>query len=346
MNIMKRAIFFMILLCVCVVANAKSLDKEFRELIEQYDVADRVKSLPKGGAPADFWKTMVLSNEQFIDYEFKFKRTMGVAKYALDQVAVSQKFHARFCPIISRNQAVRQYCDSLLVVMGLRDYTDCKFDLYIYDSNEINAFCALTEEGFAILLPMGLAFNEYFDDEMIAGVVAHEFVHGVLRHTARQFFREKKKERHVKAKAEIASALNEIGEAADAYNTHYNNDLARIIGEELQRNRIEQTTAQIYEEAAEEIDKYQFDFSKELEFEADLIAYRFMDYVFSGESYIDALRAVSAQNKGSNSEDGDHPSAQKRIEFLKYAKAHPEIGNTINKTLWGKNRLKEANENE
>lgn len=54
MNIMKRAIFFMILLCVCVVANAKSLDKEFRELIEQYDVADRVKSLPKGGAPADF----------------------------------------------------------------------------------------------------------------------------------------------------------------------------------------------------------------------------------------------------------------------------------------------------
>lgn len=169
MNIMKRAIFFMILLCVCVVANAKSLDKEFRELIEQYDVADRVKSLPKGGAPADFWKTMVLSNEQFIDYEFKFKRNMGVAKYALDQVAVSQKFHARFCPIISRNQAVRQYCDSLLSVMGLRDYTDCKFDLYIYDSNEINAFCALTEEGFAILLPMGLAFNEYFDDEMIAG---------------------------------------------------------------------------------------------------------------------------------------------------------------------------------
>lgn len=343
---MKRAILFIIILCICAIANAKSLDKEFRELIEQYDVSDRVKNLPKGEAPVDFWKMMVLSNEQFIDYEFKFKRNTGVAKYALEQVALSQKFHARFCPIISRNQAVQQYCDSLLSVMGLKDYTDCKFDLYIYDSNDINAFCALTEEGFAILLPMGLAFNEYFDDKMIAGVVAHEFVHGVLRHNARQFFKEKKKEQRVRAKAEIASVFNAIGEAADAYNTHYNNDLSRIIGEELRQNRIERTTAQIYEEAAQEIDKYHFDFSKELEFEADLIAYRFMDYVFSGDSYIDALRAVSAQNKGSNSEDLDHPSAQKRIEFLKYVKAHPEIGNTINKTLWAKNRMREASENE
>ena len=292
---------------------------------------------------------MLQSNEQFIDLEFKFKRNIGLAKAALEQEALIPKFYPQYDPYVIQTKEIEQYCDSILVEMGIKNFPCCEFNLYVYKSCEVNAYCTPTEKGFAILLPLGIVFNNYFDDKMIMGLIAHEFVHGVLRHIARQFFQEKKKERQTKTMAGIAISLNGIGEGVDSYNAYmtgqYKSQLAYILDEIIRDTRTETKNKEIIEKGNKEILKYHFQYSKELEFEADLIAYRFMDYISSGENYINALRAVGQLRPETNNENGEHPSTQKRIEFLRYAKLHPEIGNTLNQVLYRSNRLKEASEN-
>ena len=85
--------------------------------------------------------------------------------------------------------------------------------------------------------------------------------------------------------------------------------------------------------------KYSLKYSREQEIEADLFAYRFLENLGCAEEFINGLRILGTQYNTLYSEFSDHPTINKRINFLKFVQAHPELGNKENAKL-KKKRLK------
>lgn len=80
--------------------------------------------------------------------------------------------------------------------------------------------------------------------------------------------------------------------------------------------------------------------------EADLIAYRFMEYLGASDEYIDALSMLGTEQDKIYNDYSDHPKTSDRISFLKYVQTHPELGNKENDKLRKKIALKMAQENQ
>ena len=70
--------------------------------------------------------------------------------------------------------------------------------------------------------------------------------------------------------------------------------------------------------------KFFFKYLPELEYEADLLAYRFMEYMGKGADYINGLKILGSSYDALYGKDTDQPTIQERINFLEYATAHPE----------------------
>ena len=72
-------------------------------------------------------------------------------------------------------------------------------------------------------------------------------------------------------------------------------------------------------------------YSHEQIYEADLIAYRFLENMGSGEDFINGLRILGSNYDSLYEENRyDRPSTSERIDFLKYVQSNPQIGNKIN----------------
>lgn len=230
------------------------------------------------------------------------------------------KFYTQYDPSII--EEAQPYCDSLLVRMGVPQLKDSSYSLHIVHSNEVNAFCALTEDGFAICLTTALLQRKGINDYIIMGYVAHEFAHGALLHHLRHKFADAQKERREKIGVGLAVAMTG---AADGINS-FNYGMAGMHYYPL-------TTPEFIDKiiniAEMETIKYTLCYAREQEFEADLIAYRFMECLGLGEEFINGLRILGATYDylhGYDPQESDHPTISNRIAFLKFVKANPQLG--------------------
>lgn len=65
--------------------------------------------------------------------------------------------------------------------------------------------------------------------------------------------------------------------------------------------------------------KYRYKYSREQEVEADIIAYRFLEYMgLGGENYINALRAIGYENDAYYDDTSSHPTTEFRVKLLEY----------------------------
>lgn len=71
-------------------------------------------------------------------------------------------------------------------------------------------------------------------------------------------------------------------------------------------------------------------YSREQEYEADLIAFRFMQFLGCEDEYIEGLRILGNSYDMQYDSFEDHLSIPARISFLKYVQQHPELGNKSN----------------
>lgn len=158
------------------------------------------------------------------------------------------------------------------------------------------------------------------------GYVAHEFVHGALQHHLRGLYAGAKQRRKNELAANIAAGLNAFAEGFNAgingqpyYDTTVHNYLMeKIIEEEVRTSTL----------------KYIFDYTVEQEYEADLIAYSFLENLLgSGEDYIDGLRIIGSVYNHLSHDNTDMLPTSSRINFLKYVSQNPDLGNKINAKL-------------
>lgn len=327
---MKNLRIFVICFFVSISCFANN-DKTFKKYIEKYDVADEAKVVLKN-APCQFLQAALENNEQVFKFEQDMQKNRGAEKEALRKVLEIPRFYPEYdASIIESMQGV---CDTILMELGLSDIgVDCSLHI-VYDE-QVNAFCALKEKGFAICLTTALLDQKGVNYNIIIGYIAHEFAHGALLHHIRGLYAEAKERRKNELLGGIAVGLNAVAAGLNAYTagmtgTSYDNTSYLDAIENID-NKIKISTL-----------KYSFKYSREQEIEADLFAYRFLENLGCAEEFINGLRILGSQYDSLYSEYSDHPTISQRINFLKFVQDHPELGNKQNAKLKKKRLKKQA----
>ena len=211
---MKKYIIFFLLLFSSFASFAANVEKQYKKIIENFDVADEAKAIDSI-SPTAFWYAVLDNNELLAKFVKVIQKNKGAEKEALQKTAQLPKFYPQYDESIVED--MQGFCDTLLINMGIRDL-NLKCSLHLVYSDEPNAFTALTEDGFAMCLTTGLFTKRGVTYETLMGYVAHEFTHGALFHHIRGFYAEAKERRKNELLGGIAAGLNGLAAGMEAYN--------------------------------------------------------------------------------------------------------------------------------
>ena len=302
-------------------------EKTFRKLVEKYDVPDETKTVPADDA-FSFWTTTLEYNELLRKFNKDITKNRGAEKEAAAKTRELPRFYPQYDETIV--ESMQGFCDSLLQDMGIRDLNlNCR--LYVVDSPDVNTFTTLTEDGFAMCLTTGLLSKKGITREIIMGYVAGEFAHGALSHFERGFYETARAERRNKLLGVLAVGMNI---ASDAVAATWETGTDDALYQAYLDDKISRRQKEIDEAIKYDTLEFAQNYSSEQVFEADLIAYRFLENMGAEESVINGLRILGASNDALYKErDPQRPSIISRIDFLKFVQNNPDLGNKINVKL-------------
>lgn len=319
---MKKIIVTIIFIFSIILVNAANVEKQYKKLIESFDIANEAKALDSIN-PTSFWNKMIDNNELCIKFLKDIQKNKGAEKEAIEKTTQVPRFYPQYDETIV--EYMQGFCDTLLMNMGIEDL-QINCSLHLINSDEINAYTVLTEEGFAMCITTGLFTKKGVTYEILMGYVAHEFVHGALFHHIRVFYAQAKERRKNELIGGLAIGLNGLAAGLEAYNS-------AAYGIPPSGTDYDAVVAGIAEDIKISTIKYKFKYTREQEYEADLIAYRFLEHLGKGESFINGLRILGTSYDALYNEFSDHTTIRSRIDFLKYVQQHPELGNKKNAKL-------------
>ncbi|MBD5216515.1 MAG: M48 family metalloprotease [Bacteroidales bacterium] len=314
-----------------IAAFAGSLEKDYQKIASKFDVPIEVRNL-SDVSNQDYWNAFLNKNEAYIKHITDMGKDKSLEKQAKQVLLETPKFYPQYSAFVDRS--MQNFCDSLLTELGApADGPKCSIHV-IYDEN-VDANAVLTEDGFAICLYSGLFTQPGLTRDMLLGIVAHQYAHGALLHSERDIYARIRRENGTLlgniATYTLGFAL--IALAAPDYSNENISFAAESYYEHENAERIEREIAK--KEAI-----YAYNYSVNQEYEADLAAFRFMQFLGKEDAYIEALKFLGADTDlfyANN--DAPRPTVASRIAFLKYMEEHPEIRNTENDKL-RKKRMK------
>lgn len=320
--------YIIIILChICILSTfAQNFDKEYTKLISKLDIADTTRSLVSKD-PSDFWKSAINNNESLLKFLIDIHKNKGAEQEALKKTATLPHFYPKYDSWII--DSLQGLCDTLLIDMGIADL-NLKCSLHIVEAPEANGFTALTEDGFAMCLTSGLLAKKGINRNIIMGYIAYEFAHGALFHHIRTEYTKAKQKRKENIEKGIATGITAVAAATESINAiafgtpTSNTDYYSII-KDINNNTNYSTLS------------YLFNYSREQVHEADLLAFRFLENLGYEDEYLDCLRILGSEydhlhdNYNPDNEFHTYPSISTRINFLKFVKENPRLGNQVNK---------------
>ncbi len=307
---MKKVLILLVLsFCIPCASWAKSSpEKEYEKLIKKYDIDSLAKT---ANTIEEFWEYSRNRNERFakffIDSQKKKKATVK-ANQELSLAFSQARPYIKNLPYVTSGSTdtLQAYLLDDLGVLSLFPATS----IYIVDEDEeFNAFS----------LPDGRIFIEtgiLLEDEMtyygLLGICAHEFAHFLFQHVLVNNYETIKAQ---KKNAIIAGVVAAVETGASIYgmmNGVRDDNLGESIITQLESPNIE-------------AEKFRFKYSREQEIEADIVAFRFLDFIgVGGEYYIKTLELLDKLTIEYYGET-DHPSTKFRIGLLEYMREHPQI---------------------
>lgn len=324
-----RVIMVLGMLVVAFASYAGDMDKTYRKMIEKYDVADEAKMV-EAYAPGEFWYTALKNNELLRKFKKEMKKSKGAEKEATAKIMELPRLYPLYDESIVEN--MQGFCDSLLMDMGIAD-AGVNCSLHIIDSNTPNYFSALTEDGFAICLTSGLVNKKGINHDILKGYVANEFAHGALMHSQRGLYADAKQRRKDNLINGIVggAVLAAVCLVPDAYSSDCC-DHCYVDGTSSESN------AEKNKDYKKEINSSSIEFAQKYThaqvYEADLVAYRFLENVGSGEEFINGLKILGSNYDAFYEENRcDRPSISERIAFLNYVQSNPQLGNKVNNKI-------------
>lgn len=282
------------------------------DYIQKLDIPKELFSIPRKDV-SSFWSKRHLYDKK-IDKVFSAKSK--AAKNALIEYSNDLNCLKSKVPIDTLlDKKYEGLLDKLNSVFDFKGISP-KLSIHIKDDNSFNAGTYPTG---LILINTGLI--EKLDTMEIVAVLAHEMQHFVGLHTLNHIYAVNKNIRDNKMLAELGTG---IVAGALAY-TNINN--APYINQpqsqsEQYVNSVVLASCAFNQAAYLATGDFVMSYSREQEIEADIAAYRFMQFI--GEDpqiWVNVLKKIGEEEKEngtSKKNDGDHPSAKYRIEVLKY----------------------------
>lgn len=300
---------------------AKSSDKEYIKLIEEHDIPSLARNLSKDKYTNDFWDAVLEDNPIILKLYKDISKGKGAEKEALQSIGRMKMVDPSL--LVDVLDEFRGYCDTLALDMGIPT-SICEINV-IYD-NSVNAFAALTKDGFGIYLNTGLLEALDYDYYRIMGVATHEFAHGAFMHHLRTEYEVAKKRRRDNVAVGVAAGLSAVAAAADAYTS-------AVFGQEANLDSYIEDLERFKSKIEASSFKFRYKYNRFEEIEADLIAFRFLEWLDLENKYLEALQILNNDESYFwYDEESDHPSTAYRIEFLEFVRDHPEFCSKFEKS--------------
>lgn len=284
---------------------AEDMNKNHIKVLYNHDVADFFADGFKP-SPEMYWQTIQKNNVRFNEaFNAAQNNKLKDVKKAFSKIAYYCKIHSETYHTLVDKQFI---ADSLLCCLGVSSLLK-DANIRFVDDSQINA---LTSPLGDIMIFRGLAERLNWNFELLLGVAAHEMTHYILQHSFCELYERSKKEKRSKLLADLAGAVAiSAGAAADIYaasngvNTNASSTEAGI--------RIWDSSRKA---ASEYLENFMSKYSKELEYEADIIAYRFLQFCgYSPSSYIEILKLIKSDYEEFSNND-THPLTKDRISLL------------------------------
>ena len=301
---MKRLIIFATVVILTMSASAQS--SKAKKYIKKYDVINIVKDLPKGNAEK-FWDAVHNQNKRVQELGKTIEEgNMTALQTAEDLIELC---------------AITQHYD--VTVEGFSDLTErIAKDLGIEDNHRKCPIRIINDNTYnASMDPMGqMRINvrtiRALSYEELMAVCAHEIAHLACMHTFEEAMKTERKQKRNRFWAELETGLL-VGAAAASAGYGIAN------GVEMQSaNTILSNAGYFlevsYADADESTVRFSYRYSRDQEIEADIIAYRFMEYMGYGvRHWISAMRKMKEVDKRTVlSKYADHPLPALRLEIL------------------------------
>ena len=302
---MKRLILLFISFTSLIISSAQPSD--IKKIINKYDIIRYTENIPRKD-PAMFWKSIEDNNKRSQKLkkavEKREKTMMEVCEGLLQAVNYMQKYD----PVIPG-------FDSLTYILandlGITEVAR-RYPIRIIADNTFNASMDPIGQ-----MRVNSGMLPHLSYQELVAVCAHEAAHYYCDHVIDRAYRNEKKRKRNRMWADIGASLT-VGAfaAAGSYSAGqgYNSGLNPVIensGIFFQAFKNEADQASI---------RYYFRYSREEELEADIIAYRFMEFMGYGTyNWISAMRKMQnilGDYNVKEDKHDDHPTTAFRIQLL------------------------------
>ena len=327
---MKKVIFAVTMLGVSGIGFAGDMAKEYQKLIGKCDVVKEARWVDFG-SPAEYWAVSLGDNRELARFNRDIQKNKGAEKEALEAELKLPHFYPEHNEYVVTG--LQNYCDSLVADMGL-DKLGVNFTFNIVSAAQPNVFSAPTEDGFAVCVTEGLYCNPYMTDDIMKGYVAHEFAHGALRHELRYLYSEAKKKRSDRVLGAVVLGVTTAAVGTLEYVLDDNTPVVYTIplfedtpSAAAGSENVERASKKVLEDLNSNLKNntllYSFNFTPEQIYEADLMAYRFLQNIGVADTYFDGLKILGARYDSQFATMPKHPSIAQRLKFLKYVEENP-----------------------
>ena len=302
----RRSLLIILSVLVCSGAFGQKKNRAYEKLIKKYDVAAILKT--KEGNAEDFWRQLEHGHAGLLAYENALARRQKSALKAEGDISMALGLidsQYRYLYVYTGDTIANYTRD---IQSGLMGVDANRIRLHIAYGETPNAFC--TPRG-DIYIYTSLLNRIDYDWRMLFGICAHEVAHYYLRHSARQKWADRKREKKNQWMAGLAIGLSAVADGMAAYNAGY-------AGQKYE-SHLAETCQNILASAQIDNQMYHFKYSREEELEADIIAYRFLEFVgIDPGYYVKALSSLGTASDAFYSNWSDHPTIGYRTDFLSY----------------------------
>ena len=303
---MKKVLAISLLMFVLTAASIAAFGQDVKKKIIKR--ADVLQYLPdtSDGNPETFWKALLETENPITEtFDKIYKRDRGIGAKAREKIDEAILLHVHhYADSIKYDPVLDSIAENILVGRS------GKVHIFGFDKLTTNAFAAPNGN---VVIYKGLQnyFGRYKEDLMTA-VIAHEVAHVLLRHSLIQEYMQRKKERNNMIMASVAVGLQAF---ADGMNSAYTGKTV---------NNTAYYTS-IFNSAQHDSFMYQFKYSREVELQADIVAFRLLDWIgIGGERMKEALRLLADPFEYYSKLD-DHYTIPQRIAVLEQLEMGPRI---------------------
>lgn len=305
--------------------------EEFDRILSGYDsLKDLLVEQPKDSL-VNFWDFVLYENTKYNRFYEKVNKKKKSKERVVDfykEVSYSASNFDGFILLTDYINGEFDFAKSL-ENEGVKSINN----IYVYDSEEKNAF--VRPDG---IMCVSASLAESLNDKELLGVLAHEMAHFVLEHALVEEFAARKRQKRSMIWSAVAVAANSLASASIQANGGVKQEDSKAYWDNVQRNN--EMLINTFDYKAE-MAKYKYSRSQEIE--ADILAYRFLEYIgIDPAVYSDALCKLVGFKKNARGKEyqeglqsliddyyaydkeSSHPSILYRLTFMDYIKEYDE----------------------